>query len=240
MIKNGLGKLRSELRFLLEHKWSVVKPADDFAISKALLKKYLPENAVIVDCGAHIGMDSIQLARLFPLGRVHCFEPVPAVFAQLRQNIKKIKNISCYNLALGDMDGTRAMHISSGASDGSSSLLLPTGHLEKHPDVHFTSQAKVSINKLDTWAKDNSIEHVDFLWLDMQGSEYEMLNASAVVFPNVSAIYTEVSIQETYKNAMLYPELNSWLMQRGFSRIKEFIPAGADMGNVLYVRNANH
>lgn len=238
MIGKHLGKLRREAQFLLEHKWSLVKPADAFAINKSLLKKYLPDDAVIIDCGAHIGSDSVQLARLFPRGKIHCFEPVPHLFSKLLKNTTKHKNITCHNIALGASDVDSIMHISSGASDGSSSLLIPSGHLKTHPGVYFNDQITVKTVMLDSWARQQGITYVDFLWLDMQGFEYNMLNASKEILKTIKVIYTEISLKETYEDVMLYPEFSLWLAHQGFHVVKEIIPPGADMGNALYVRNA--
>jgi len=228
--------LRSEFDFLLQHKWGISKPGDVFAISKAEFKKYLPVNPVIIDCGAHIGTDSIQLARVFPKSKVHSFEPVPSVFDVLKKNAVKFPNIQCHQLALSNQNGTAKMFVSSGGSDASSSLLEPGEHLNDHPNVHFDNSISVQTITLDQWAADNGIEKVDLLWLDMQGFEYNMLRASEKILPQVKAIFTEVSTKESYREVMQYSGYKSWLEQIGFRAVKELIPKGADMGNVLFVR----
>lgn len=230
-------KLKMEMRFLLEQKWGIKQPADRFTISKAELKKYLPANPVIIDCGAHIGSDSVELARIFPNARIHCFEPVPDIFAKLKHNTKGYSNITCYQLALSVENGRTDMFVSSGNSDASSSLLQPTGHLETHPDVFFDNKISVETVTLDEWIRKNNIGKVDFLWLDMQGFELPMLQASEKALASVSCIHTEVSLIETYKNAVLYTGYKKWLESKGFRAVIEALPTGADMGNVLFARN---
>ncbi len=229
-------KLRIEKRFLLEQKWGIKKPADPFSISKSILKKYLPKSPVIIDCGAHIGADSIELAKIFPKGKIHSFEPVPSVYKQLRSNSKNQSNIFCYKVALSNTNGIARMFVSNGSSDASSSLLAPTAHLTDHPDVYFDYNIEVQTQTLDTWATKNNIEKVDFLWLDMQGFELRMLQASNRILSTVKAIHTEVSTRETYENAVLYNDFRKWLEVQGFKVIAEAIPEGTDMGNVLFVR----
>lgn len=46
-----------------------------------------PDGASIFDVGANIGMFAIHMARTIPHARIHCFEPLPATFALLRQNL---------------------------------------------------------------------------------------------------------------------------------------------------------
>src|ERR1035437_308854 len=126
-------KLKIEKRFLLEQKWGIRNPSDPSLIRKYILKKYLPSNAVIIDCGANNGSDSVELARVFPKCNIHSFEPIPTIFKSLKRNTRKYPNISCYQLALSDKNGVSKMFVSSGTSDASSSLLVPTGHLQDHP-----------------------------------------------------------------------------------------------------------
>ena len=228
--------MQSDSRFLLQQKWGIVKSTDPFSISKSLLKKYLPKNAVMIDCGAHVGSDSIELARIFPQSIIHSFEPVPAIFSQLKQNTQQYSNIKSHQLALSNIEGIAKMYVSSGVSDASSSLLMPTGHLHDHPDVFFDDSIDIRTVSLDKWAEENNIPAVDFLWLDMQGFEFKMLEASGKILPTVKAIHTEVSMRETYKNAILYNDFKIWLEAKGFRLVKEAIPPGADMGNALFVR----
>jgi len=234
IIQKLLLKLRIEWKFLLEQKWGLVKPSDPFAISKSILKKYLPTNPVIVDCGAHIGADSVELARILPGSRVHAFEPVPSVYSSLKYNTRKYNSITCYPIALSDQNGEMTMYVSSGASNASSSLLAPTAHKDHHPDVLFNETINVQTRTLDRWAEENNIPKVDFLWLDMQGYELQMLKASENILPKVTAVYTEVSMTETYKNACLYDQYKAWMESKGFKEVLAIFPKGADMGNVLF------
>jgi len=206
-------------------------------ISKSLLKKYLPNKPVIIDCGAHDGSDSISLAKLFKRGTIHSFEPVDELYARLKGNSNSYKNITCYKLALADRNGNMDFHVSGGGSDASSSLLEPFDHLKDHPDTFFKRKINVVARTLDTWADENNIEKVDMLWLDMQGFELQMLKASEIILNMVSVIHTEVSTRETYKGVPLYDDLRSFLEAKGFSVKIEALPTGWDMGNVLFVKD---
>lgn len=231
-----LNKLVAEKRYLLEQKWGWVTPQDKYAISKSTLKKFIPANAIIIDCGAHTGGDSLEMARIFPAATIHAFEPVPEVYMLLEKYTSDIQNIKRHQLALSDKESTASMFVSSGQSDASSSLLTPHAHLDDHPEVFFDNKIEVKTVTLDGWAQKNKVDHVDFLWLDMQGFEYQMLQASSEILPTVKAIHTEVSMKETYKGCKLYPEIRSWLEEKGFCVHTEAIPQNSDMGNVLFVR----
>ena len=208
-------------------------PLGEIALSS--IARHLPADPVVVEAGAHVGVHTVQLAELWPAARIHAFEPVPSIYAQLRERVAALPNVSTYPFALADADGRAVIHVSSGASDASSSLLAPKEHLALHPDVPFDEEVEIETRTLASWAGEHAIPKVDFLWLDMQGGEPIALAAAGPVLDGVTAIYTEVNIVETYAGVMLYPEYRRWLEDRGFRVVEEAIPWPGG-GNVLFVR----
>lgn len=205
-------------------------------IQKEYIKQFLPSRPVVIDAGAHKGGDSIEICELIHDASIHSFEPVPAIFTELKLNTRPYPQITCYNMALSNRTGEQTMNISGGNSDASSSLLKPKEHLTDHPGVNFDKSISVETITLDDWAKKFNIDKVDFLWLDMQGFELEMLKASTKILPGVKVIHLEVSTRETYESAPLYPEVKEWLTKQGFIVQLEAIPEKWDMGNVLFIR----
>lgn len=227
-------KIRIESKFL--QKRFSGKIVENENINKNYIKKFLPKRPVIIDAGAHIGADSIEMSRLYKNSKIHAFEPVPSVFKNLEHNIRKCKNVIAYNVALSNKNGEQELYISSGASDASSSLLKPQTHLDDHPDVFFNEKVVVKTITLDLWAKQNNIKSVDFLWLDLQGFELAVLKASKIIFPTVHIVHMEINTKPTYEGISLYPETKLWMEGNGFYVDKEAIPKGWDMGNVLFIR----
>jgi hypothetical protein len=138
-------------------------------------------------------------------------------------------------MALGEFSGSSSIYVSSGASDASSSLLKPKDHLVYHPQVTFTETENINIITLDSWVQNTGLDHIDFLWLDIQGLELSMLKSSPYIIKTVKAIYTEVNLVPLYEKTELYPFLRDWLFQNGFKVKKEFI-YWKDAGNVLFVK----
>ena len=203
-------------------------------IPKSYIKKLLPNDPVIVEGGAHIGVDTLEMAKIWPKAKIFAFEPVPSLFMQLEEKTRAVENIHCYPLALAEFSGSTTMYISSGTSDGSSSLMEPNEHLTEHPDVTFLEKLQVQTTTLDEWADKQGIDHVDFLWLDLQGYELAVLKASPQILNSVRAIHMEVSLKETYKGVPLYPECRKWMEDKGFMVCREALP-WPDMGNVFFV-----
>ena len=73
-----------------------------------LVRKLLRPGDVIVDIGAHVGFFTlIGAARVGSTGRVHAFEPVPANFSTLEQNVRRneIQNVTLNRAAVTDRPG---------------------------------------------------------------------------------------------------------------------------------------
>jgi FkbM family methyltransferase len=200
---------------------------------KYLFRRYLPEDAVIVEAGACTGTETQVLARDWPHGRIHAFEPVPEMYKQLESNTAGLANVSIYPHALGDRDGEAVMWI----GGPSSSLLEPKGHLNAYPGVSFDDDpARVEATTLASWAARHGIDRVDGIWLDLQGSELVALRAAGGVLETTRAIVLEASKVELYAGGPRWAEVRAWLREHGF-RVRGWRwDATGNHGDVLVVR----
>ncbi|MCY2974576.1 MAG: FkbM family methyltransferase [Planctomycetota bacterium] len=210
-------------------------PRDYIEKRKRLALRYLPKNPVIIDAGAHDGNDSMLMARIWPQGTIHAFEPVPATFAKLYRATQHYTNIRTYHLALGNLTGKATMHVSSGNDADSSSLFSPTGSLASHPVLRFESSVEVDVMTLDDWSEKFNVRHVDFLWLDMQGGELSAMQSGRKLLTCVRAVICEVAYIREYDGAPLHNEIKSWMNQAGFYVKREW-KNGPESGDVFFVR----
>lgn len=186
------------------------------------IQKYLPENAVILEAGVFNGIDSLHMARFWPQAKIHGFEPIPELFAQLPAVQKHAKNIAFYQVALGDKIGTMPMYLSAydtspDVISASSSLLPPKEHLVHAPEVLFNRVIEVPVTTIDAWAQENNIDHIDFMWLDMQGYELHALMAAPKILKTVRVILLEVEFVEAYKGQYLFNDIKLFLENNGFT-----------------------
>lgn len=199
-----------------------------------IVLRYLPENSIIVDAGAHIGIDSEFFCKKFPKGMVYSLEPVSELFNVLSNNLTKYQNSVLIQGGLADFNGFTTINLSSGDSDGSSSILSPQDHISHHPGVFFTEKQNTFVQTLDDFFQSSGIERIDLLWLDLQGLEPAVLRKSPELLKRVRVIHTEVSFVETYTGVELYPSFHAYLISHDFKLIKlnkDF----KDMGNALYL-----
>lgn len=70
-----------------------------------MIDKYLPDEAVIVDCGANIGNHTLYWANERHATKIYAFEPVESTFEILKRNVELNKlndKVVLYNMGLSD------------------------------------------------------------------------------------------------------------------------------------------
>ena len=203
------------------------------------LSSMLREDSTVIEVGAADGSDSMLLAAICRLGRVYAVECVPESFSSLYARARVRKAIVPICAALSDQAGIRDFWQSSGASAQSGSLLRPTEHLTRHPSVAFCEEdtLQVPVLTLDQVARHCRVQSVDLLWLDVQGSELEVLKGGEQTLLRTRRVYLEASKEPLYEGQAVYEALVHFLEEKGFRIEKEFFPhEWRGEGNVLFVR----
>lgn len=208
-----------------------------------LISQHLPDKPIIVEAGAFNGRDSLKLAQRNPHATIHAFEPVPEIFAELVKNTQATRNIHCYEYALSNECGQAQFYIAEhpkkpGQICQAGSLLKPKDRLLKSP-IYYPRTIPVRTITLDKWAAYNGITTIDFLWLDMQGNELAALQGAHQILQTVSLLYIEVNFIEAYEAQPRADEVNTWLLDQGFTPIARDFNENPDWfyGNILYSRN---
>lgn len=133
----------------------------------------------IIDCGANIGLAVRFWLQKYPDARITAFEPDPALFALLQKNCRHLSQdrLDLHEAAVWKSDGTA----------GFRGTGLETGHLEavgrNVPGRALQVRTVRLAGLLD--------EPVDFLKIDVEGSETEVLLDCAAKLENVRRIYVE-------------------------------------------------
>jgi FkbM family methyltransferase len=180
------------------------------------LSNLLPEQAIMLEAGAHYGEDSVRLSAIRPNGFLYCFEPTPASFIKLQHAVSGKNNVRIFPLALCDNNGLTNFHISS-CNDGANTIEKPTTY---YPKDCYQNNINVQCITLEQWATENHIDHIDFLWLDMEGYELTMLKAvPEKLFNSFKLILIEVNRQQFWEGIPLENEIIEWMIQKGFKSI---------------------
>ncbi len=137
---------------------------------------YFPfyQDAVIVDIGAHYGYFSLFAeVNSGTNARIFSFEPDPKNYAILNKNISNqgSKKIKAHPFAIGGKNRTASLHLGNSTN---SSLIEDYQLLSKDH-----SSTSVDVRALDEVLTELQIDKIDFLKIDCEGAEYEIIAQSS-------------------------------------------------------------
>jgi FkbM family methyltransferase len=139
----------------------------------------IPSDSVVVDVGANVGVFSLFAARRARI--VYALEPSSSNFSLLRSNTAAEKNIVPLNLACARADGEASLDV---GSDPVSFSLTSNGSSSQREIVGVISLA--------TLFERYKIERCDFLKLDCEGCEFEIiLDSDPALMPRIDRIVME-------------------------------------------------
>lgn len=191
---------RSSDKLVLYETWSV-KPYED--------NRFPIENQrVIIDIGAHIGDFCIYIAKKNPKATIYAFEPYRENYRLLFYNVKQNKvrkGVHVINKAVSSVSGnSQTLYI----TDGNGAIASLTSQNERKKE-------KVDTIKFNDFIREKNIRKIDFLKIDAEGSEYEILfSISNENFQKIRYIVLEV---HNVKSLSYKPEdLLKFLKSKGF------------------------
>jgi FkbM family methyltransferase len=174
----------------------------------------------IVEVGAAPLGDQVEpfqaLLDLFPGSSISAFELDPAVCAEL--NMKAPPGVRYYASALGRADEQRTLYET--VYPLCTSLYEPD---ERYADVYqmldvmrLKSTSTVQTTSLDRFVRENAIGGVDFIKMDIQGAELDVLQGGGQTLSSVLAIVCEVEFVPLYKGQPLFGDVDAYLRERDF------------------------
>jgi len=130
---------------------------------------------VIVDVGAYVGAVTIRDAKkVGNRGLVVSIEPLPTNYQILKENIRLngLENVIPLNLALANYNGTAQFNITENP-EGSFLASLNT-----NDQLRICRVIDVPVKRLDDIAKELRVDKFDFIKIDAEGSELEILKGA--------------------------------------------------------------
>ena len=145
-----------------------------------LLKTILPELKTVFDVGSHVGQWASQALRVNPHIDLHCFEPCKETFQFIQQKEFE-NNVICNNFGLGSDNTFKTLFIYGDLSEGNS-LYFRRG-LEKIVGTELQAKTEqVEIRTLDSYCNEKNITGIDFLKIDVEGNELDVIKGGKEYF----------------------------------------------------------
>jgi FkbM family methyltransferase len=143
----------------------------------------ISEADVFLDVGANVGYYSLLASAYRPNIRIEAFEPLPAAFRYLQDNLRLngSGNSTAHNVAVSDRVGTETFYFSRNPSfNFVHDQLTSTGSLDRSQATH--TEDPVEINAftvtLDGFVRENDLSRVDVIKLDTEATEDRVLSGS--------------------------------------------------------------
>jgi FkbM family methyltransferase len=137
------------------------------------IRKNIKPGQIIFDIGGSIGICAIPFARMVgPSGHVYAFEANPPNFELLCQNIKlnNLSNVTSVNCAVAEKAGFIEIPKRLESSNYSLASASPDGTI------------RMQALRLDDFAEEHGIDRIDFMKIDIEGSETNALKGAAKLF----------------------------------------------------------
>ena len=161
------------------HVWMIQEYSDDnFSINN---------DDVIIDVGAHIGLFALFASQFCKNGKIFCYEPIKENYKILIENIEmnQIQNIFPNNLAVTKETSRVKIFLNDDQS----------GHSMFIQNKNFVEVDSKSLSDIFI---DNGIKECDFLKLDCEGAEYEIVESlSSDLFTKINKTAIEYHMVDT-------------------------------------------
>jgi FkbM family methyltransferase len=200
-----------------------------------LIKTYNLNIKGAIQAGAHYG-SVIEEIHNNNISNILCFEPVPSSFKILNEKFQN--KVKIYNLALGNENKKILMNVETANKGMSSSILEPKLHLIQYPHIKFDSKIEVEMVRLDDFIeKEKQINKTDynFICLDVQGYELEVLKGARKILNYIDYILCEVNRDQVYDQCPHVNEVDQFLSEYNFDRILTNWD-GNTWGDALYIK----
>lgn len=148
---------------------------------------------LVVDVGANVGVAAAFFGTICGAQRVHSLEPAPPIFEILRRNAARIPGCVAHEIGLGARDARAEMTYYPGANAMSGlyadperdrelvrAVLLTRGATPDEADRQLAGRYEAEprsceLRTASTFLRDQQIEHVDLLKIDVERAELDVL-----------------------------------------------------------------
>jgi FkbM family methyltransferase len=174
--------------------------------------------AVVYDIGAGTGTFAVAAASSRRVGEVFAFEPHQRSYRKLADRVERFGNVTVFNTALGDRNGSGTL-FESELADSSSLLPMADLHVTSFPRSRPRGQSPASIRRLDDVVADERLPRPDFIKMDVQGYEDRVLAGGKETFAAAQHCLVELNLAELYEGSAQFEDVYRILFELDFSLV---------------------
>lgn len=191
-----------------------------------------------LDVGAHLGETTFETARRNPGLTVYAFEPNLRLASQ---RFGLLRNFIVLPLAVSENDAFSSFYVNS--CDEASSLhefnKNGLGNWIGGDTLSVDNEVVVPTTRLDTFMNRMGITSVEYLKIDAQGGDFNVLLSAGTRLADIENITLEVAVTEEqlYKGARDRTDIVNFMASKGFTLVKESPQSFNQELNMTFTRN---
>lgn len=218
------------------------------------LRNILGDIQVIVEVGGHYGEDTLRMHKFFPNAVIYSFEPDPRNISVFKQTCGKFPCIRLIECALSDSNNTDVTFYQTYKDYDQQELPLKyryighdtytrlqlncSGASSLKKSDKYSMCTHVETKRFDDWFTTNDIDHVDFMWIDVQGAEKQVLDGCKHVLGKIR--YVQLEYGETgYDGGLTKQDTYDMMIRLGFQLVSDYSPKSR-RGDYLFKNTLKH
>lgn len=194
----------------------------------------------VCEVGARYGDETIILSKTFPNASILSFECNPLTVEKCRSNLSSLRNARFFNFGLGMNEEILPFYSYIQDNDGASSFYK---RIDENTTQRHTGDIK--IKKLASVLKDEKIDYIDLLCMDVQGFELNVLKGAEDYLEKIKYVimeepkevinedYLPRNIHSKYLGSPSSREIKKFMNENGFIEI-ERLEENKIEDNVMY------
>jgi len=175
---------------------------------------------IIIDVGAYNGKPYLNQAKKNKNLVVYAFEPNASMAAMLKK--KSPSNYHVFPLVVSEKDGTIVIH--ENISPQTNSILPFDANKvklwKKRNKLKAIKTVNVESIRLDTFIEREGIEAIDFLKVDAQGADLQVLKSCGDKLSMVRKVQVEICDIQIYEGGNTLNETVGYMKDHGFKPVK--------------------
>ena len=159
---------------------SDVLDSGEFAALQIMRNSFnVSDSPILFDVGANVGKYTLMLANIFPNASIHSFEPGHATYLTLKSNVDAAPatgggTVTLNNFGLSNTAGEMELFYDAEKSGLASLYQRQLDYF----GIDFSKKETVRLSTIDDYCKENDIEKIDLLKLDVEGHELKILQGA--------------------------------------------------------------
>ncbi|MGP0101307.1 MAG: FkbM family methyltransferase [Solirubrobacteraceae bacterium] len=226
--------LKKRLGATMRERYRIIRAPRGYSVSFDL-RDSVPAlaPAVIFDVGANVGQSAELFLRAYPAAKIYCFEPVAASFHALRETLaEKGGQVELHQLAMGAERGQA--RIATSGTGTCATMMTPT-------TAGYQQSEEIRVDTLDTFCSDAGITRIDYLKIDTEGNDLNVLRGAEHLLGDGGATVVEVEAGMHPENRLHVPleDLKAHLQEYGYRCFGIYEPVAEWTTGEPFLRRVN-